>query len=200
MDKLQNENSRFSSSVIVNKRSSFFNLLRQYVNFVYHFGRLHTHYTLATSFGWCLYWINIKYLSGLRYDLFLLAGDKQHSKSQELTMLRFYTIFGAVFSWKDTMVEFLLYSPSAIGGDKVSMLTHTYLHKPPRKKVTYAITRLTAHFMLGLISDLVICKFRKSMAECPYQVSLNNTNPNHLSNLLIVKWWPLSCFLCGMLE
>ena len=34
-------------------------------------------------------------------------------------------------------------------GDKVSMLTHTYT------------TRLTAHFMCGLRSDLVICKFRK---------------------------------------
>ena len=39
--------------------------------------------------------------------------------------------------------------------------------------------------MCGLMSDLVICKFRKSMVihdiECPYwdQVSLNNTKPNH---------------------
>ena len=52
---------------------------------------------------------------------------------------------------------------STIGGDKVSMLTHTYPHKPLRKiKVTiYAIIRLTTSFMCGLMSDLVICKFRK---------------------------------------
>ena len=51
-----------------------------------------------------------------------------------------------------------------------------------RLKWPYTITRLTAHFMCGLMSNLVICKFRKSMVihdtECPYwdQVSLNNTN------------------------
>ena len=49
-------------------------------------------------------------------------------------------------------------------------------------KWPYAISRLTAHYMCGLMSDLVICNFRKSMVmhdtECPYwdQVSLNNTN------------------------
>ena len=36
----------------------------------------------------------------------------------------------------------------------------------------YAITRLTAHFIYGLMSDLVICRFRKSMVihdtKCPY--------------------------------
>ena len=32
-----------------------------------------------------------------------------------------------------------------------------------RLKRPYAITRLTAHFMSGLMSDLVICNFRKSM-------------------------------------
>ena len=60
--------------------------------------------------------------------------------------------------------------------DKVSMSTHTYPHKPLRKeKVTMshcAITRVTAHFICGLMSDLAICKFRKSMVihdtECPY--------------------------------
>ena len=73
-------------------------------------------------------------------------------------------------------------------GDKVSMLTHTYdsddTNTNPRGKLKwpYAITRLTAHFVCGLMYDLVRCKFRKSMVihdtKCPYwdQVSLNNTN------------------------
>ena len=46
-------------------------------------------------------------------------------------------------------------------GDKVSMLTHIYMypHKARRKiEVTICkITRLTAHFMCGLMSDLLIC-------------------------------------------
>ena len=73
------------------------------------------------------------------------------------------------------------YIIKSVEGDKVSMLTSIYPHKPLRKW-PYAITRLTAHFVYGLMSDLVICKFWKSMithdTECPYwdQVSLNNTN------------------------
>ena len=71
------------------------------------------------------------------------------------------------------------------GGDKVSMLTHTYPHKPLRKilKRPYAITRLTAHLMCDLMSDLVTWKFRKNMVmhdtERPYwdQVPWNNTKP-----------------------
>ena len=49
-------------------------------------------------------------------------------------------------------------------GDKVSMLTHIYPHKPQRKiAVTICkITRLTAHFMCGQMSDLLICKFIKT--------------------------------------
>ena len=38
--------------------------------------------------------------------------------------------------------------------------------------ICWAITRLTAHFVCGLMSDLVICKFRKCMVihdtECPH--------------------------------
>ena len=51
------------------------------------------------------------------------------------------------------------------GGDKVSMLTYTYPHKPRKKsKVTICNHQaLTAHFMRGLMSDMVICKFRKSI-------------------------------------
>ena len=66
-----------------------------------------------------------------------------------------------------------LTSSLPLGDDKVSMLTHTCPHKPQRKiKVTISkITRLTTHFLCGLMSDLVICKFWKSMVihntECP---------------------------------
>ena len=44
-------------------------------------------------------------------------------------------------------------------GDKVSMLTHIYPHKTRRKieVIICKITRLTAHFMCGLMSDLLIC-------------------------------------------
>ena len=44
-------------------------------------------------------------------------------------------------------------------GDKVSMLTHMYPHKTRRKieVIICKITRLTAHFMCGLMSDLLIC-------------------------------------------
>ena len=43
-------------------------------------------------------------------------------------------------------------------GDKVSMLTHIYPHKAWRKieVIICKITRLTAHFMCGLMSDLLI--------------------------------------------
>ena len=64
-----------------------------------------------------------------------------------------------------------------------------------RLKWPYAVTRLTAHFMCGLMSDLVICKFRKSMVihdvECPYwdQVSLNNTNQPISSRYLKSDLW-----------
>ena len=63
-------------------------------------------------------------------------------------------------------------------GDKASMLTHTYPHKPLSSH--QADSQLMCGLMFDL--DLVISKFRKSMvthdAEFPYwdQVSLNNTN------------------------
>ena len=59
-----------------------------------------------------------------------------------------------------------------------------------RLKWPYAITKVTAYFVCGLKSDLVIYKFRKNMvtrdSRCPYwgQVSLNNTNPSHFSQSL----------------
>ena len=59
-------------------------------------------------------------------------------------------------------------------GDKVSMLTHIYLHKPQRKiELTICkITRLTAHFMCGLMSDLLICKFIKTYGHTWHRMSL----------------------------
>ena len=71
------------------------------------------------------------------------------------------------------------------------MLTHTY-HIPTqtldKNQWSYAITRLRAHFMCGLLSDLVICKIIwKRMVihdtECAYwdQVSLNNANQTSFS-------------------
>ena len=44
------------------------------------------------------------------------------------------------------------------------MVTHSYQHKLPRKikwMWSSAIIKLTAHFMCGLMSDLVTCKHRK---------------------------------------
>ena len=65
------------------------------------------------------------------------------------------------------------------GGDKVSMVTYTY-QQTPEEDLKWPGQQPT--LSNGLMSDLVICKFRKSMGihdtECPSwdQVSLNNTN------------------------
>ena len=61
----------------------------------------------------------------------------------------------------------------------MSMLSYIYPHKPLLK---IPITRLTSHFLCGLMSNPVICNFRSSMViqdtKCPYwdQVVLSNTN------------------------
>ena len=70
------------------------------------------------------------------------------------------------------------------------MLTHIYPHKPQRKiEVTICkITRLTAHFMCGLMSDLLICKFIETYGHTWHRMSLlrpgvikpYETKPNHL--------------------
>ena len=54
-------------------------------------------------------------------------------------------------------------SPILWGDNKVSILTHRYPYKTPRKiKWPYAVTRLKpTWFVCGLMSDLVIWKFRK---------------------------------------
>ena len=70
----------------------------------------------------------------------------------------------------------------SLAGDKVSILIHTCPHKP-RGWITglQSLSRQPT-ITCGLMSDLVICKRRKSMViqdtGCPYgdQVSLNNTN------------------------
>ena len=75
-------------------------------------------------------------------------------------------------------------------GDKVSVLTHIYPHKPLRKiKVTTCNHQADSPLYVCVMSDLVICKFWKSMVihdtECRYwdQVSLNNTNPRGLASI-----------------
>ena len=52
----------------------------------------------------------------------------------------------------------------SLWGDKVSMLTHTYPHKPLRKtKVTMCKHQADNQRMYGLVSHLVICNFRKKV-------------------------------------
>ena len=59
----------------------------------------------------------------------------------------------------------IIHIPSGV--IKVSMLVHTMIHTHTnpwgRLKWPYAITRLTANFMCGLMSDLLNCRFRKTM-------------------------------------
>ena len=76
--------------------------------------------------------------------------------SQRLSMAR-YTAGTGIRPQRD--LNPILTSTSPLRGDKVSMLTHIYPHKPWRNiEVTICkITRLTAHFMCGLMSDLLIC-------------------------------------------
>ena len=83
-------------------------------------------------------------------------------------------------------------------GDQVSMLTHTYPHKPLRKifKWPYVITRLRDHFMCGLASDLVICKFKKvwsymtrnvhTETRCHYTTQNVANRVNHILCSLVV--------------
>ena len=75
------------------------------------------------------------------------------------------------------------------------MLTHACIpHKSPEQS---AITRQIAHFMCGLMFNLVICKqgkksVVKNATECLYRdhVSLNNTNSKHWFMLVL---WMLTC-------
>ena len=79
----------------------------------------------------------------------------------------------------------------------VCLPIHTHTNTWGRLKWPYAITIMTAHFVRGLISDMVICKFRKFMVihdtECPFweQVSLNKTHPlSHLYLMCVVQLQP----------
>ena len=60
-----------------------------------------------------------------------------------------------------------------LGGDKgVCLPLHTHTNPWGRLKWPSTTTRLTAHFVCGLMSDMVICKFRKGVVmhdtECPF--------------------------------
>ena len=84
-------------------------------------------------------------------------------------------------------------------------ITHTYLHKPPRKmKWPSTITRLTAHFTCSVMSDLVISKLRKNMVIHntewtifltsllrPGVIKQHKPNPNHFRTTA-----PRAVFLC----
>ena len=72
--------------------------------------------------------------------------------------------------------------PSGVISEYVNPYLPTYTPEEYWSDHMQSITRLTAHFVCGLMSDLVIWKFRRIMVihdtECPYwdHVSLNNTN------------------------
>ena len=90
---------------------------------------------------------------------------------------------GYKFFWILVLCLILYSGPLGGGGNNVSTLTHTYPRKPLRNpEWPYAITRLTAHFMCGLMSDLVFCKHKKEDDQTWHwmpllnQLSLNNTN------------------------
>ena len=62
---------------------------------------------------------------------------------------------------------------------------HTHTNPWGRIQWLNAITMLTAHFMCGLMSDLVICKFQESMVildtKCPYWGVINQHKPKPIS-------------------
>ena len=80
-------------------------------------------------------------------------------------------------------------------GDKVSMLSHTYPHKPLSKmKQPSTITRLAVHFIRGLMFVLVICRHRKEYGHAWHGtsllrpgVTLNNTTQN-MNPSLCLGW------------
>ena len=95
-------------------------------------------------------------------------------------------------------ITYLIPSPSlcpTLRGDKMSMSTHTHPHKPPWKnKWPSAIIRLTAHFMCGLMSDLVIFKHRKEHGRTQHRMSLLKPSviKQHKPNPLFILYYPLS--------
>ena len=93
-----------------------------------------------------------------------------HTNGKELRML------GVLVGFTVNPSSLASITPSPPLGDKVSMLTHTYPHKARRKiEVTICkITRLTAHFMCGLMSDLLIC-------TCLYLKVWSDMTPNVLT-------------------
>ena len=75
-------------------------------------------------------------------------------------------------------VQLIIYEMNAMSGLVIKVLRHLKELFQSYYKPDYEITRLTAHFMCGLMSVQVICKLRKSMVihdtKCPFwnQVSL----------------------------
>ena len=73
--------------------------------------------------------------------------------------------------WNDQVLPSL--SPCTLGDDNVSMLTHTYPHKPVRNiNWPSSIIKSTVHVVCGVMSGLVIRKHRQVMVihdtECPH--------------------------------
>ena len=86
---------------------------------------------------------------------------------------------------------------------------HTHTNPWGRLMWPYAITRLTAHFVCGLISNLVIWKFRKSMVihdtECPSWAATKLVDQNRggsvvkqHKNSLISQVQPGLITVCGL--
>ena len=104
------------------------------------------------------------------------------------------------FPWRKLTIWNLL------GGDKVSMLTHTYPRERESWKWPSAITRLTVHFTCCLISDLVLCKYilKNSVVihdtEYPYwdqvMVSLDNAD-YHLNRPVLLDQQVMSLYGLG---
>ena len=120
----------------------------------------------------------------------------QHAKDDqniEIFNSKGFAVFYNTFTIHFLLPPFLL---PTLRGDKVSMLTHTYPRKPLGiLKGLYAITTLAAHFMCGLMSDLVICKFRKvwpymilnvlTETRCHWTTQTHNPSSSSLPPLLL---------------
>ena len=76
--------------------------------------------------------------------------------NDDMDLFYFKQMAGNLQVREQNRLQFVLFLRT-LGGDKVSMLTHRFPHKPLRN----GITRLTAQFCVAMMSDLVICKFRK---------------------------------------
>ena len=156
---------------------------------------------------------SLVFISPLMLTLYLLLWISSFHPSASLSFLTLLFSFLlvlfqyllTVFSLPGPPLTMWLSSPSSfslIPSRVIKWVCYPiYTHTNPwgKLKWPYAITRLAAHFICGLMSDLVICNFRKDMVihdtECPYwhQVSINNTNQTFSLN-----FWS-SCRHVGLL-